>query len=180
MSPLYEYNYVCICFLNRDYSAVHVLPSFLKRHMKHGDSRKGKQKPKVVKTWDRDILCIPKDMSRVDGGNVSYPRGRYRAYLASNGLVGKLHLTSEMTKNDVKVEIRSVFKAHMQNDPEFPFLYLQGTGGGSKSLIVPSQSSSFKWTPQQVARLSGQSGTIYILAQADLYELDDLDKVCNS
>ena len=74
-----------------------------------------------------------------------------------------------MTENDVKVEIWSVLKVHMQNDPDFPFLYLQGTGEGSKSLTVPSQSSSFKWTPQQVARLSGQSGTIYILAQADLY-----------
>lgn len=82
--------------------------------MKYGESRKGKLKLKIVKTWDRDILCIPKDMSGVDGGNVSYPRGRYWAYLASNGLVGKLHLTSEMTENDVKVQIWSVFKVHMQ------------------------------------------------------------------
>ena len=77
-----------------------------------------------------------------------------------------------MTDEDVEREIRSIFKGPMQNDHNFPFLYLQATGGGAKSLTVPSQSSSFKWTPQQVACLSSQSGTIYIVAQADLYHVD--------
>ena len=54
------------------------------------------------------------------------------------------------------------------------FHYLQATGGGTKSLTVPAQSESFKWTPFQVSRLSRQSGTIYILAQD---ELDLNDKV---
>ena len=56
----------------------------------------------------------------------------------------------------------------MNNDPNFPFLYLQPTGCGSKSLIIPSQSSTFNWTSPQVARLSGQAGSIYILAQSEL------------
>lgn len=97
-----------------------------------------------------------------------YPRGRYRAELARAGLVGKLHLTSAMSEEEVTAEICTVFKDQMNNNAQFPFSYLQSTGGGSKSLTIPSQSASFKWTPEQVARLSGQSGIIYILAQAEL------------
>ena len=93
--------------------------------------------------------------------------------MASSGLIGKLHLTSEMTDKDVEDEIRTIFRGPMQNNPSFPFLYLQSTGGAVKTLTIPSQSASFKWTPQQVSRLPGQSGTIYILAQDDLYQVDD-------
>lgn len=127
------------------------------------------KKPKTVKTWDRDIICMPQSRRNMaDGGNITYPRGKYRAHLASLGLIGKLHLTSEMTDDDVVMEICTVFKRQMTDNLHFPFLYLQATGGGSKSLTIPSQSSSFKWTPQQVARLSTQSGTMYILAKAAL------------
>ena len=62
----------------------------------------------------------------------------------------------------------------MQNNPTFPFLYLQSTGGDCKSLTIPSQSASFQWTPQQVACLGGQTGTIYILAEDDMYQAEDL------
>ena len=120
-----------------------------------------------MKTWDQDVLCIPKSDTHATG-NIKYPRRAYRAYLASHGLIGKLHLTSEMTDKDVEAEIRSIFRKPMQNNPEFSFAYLQGTGDGSNSLMVPSQSSSFKWMLQQVARLSGQAGIIYILAQDEL------------
>lgn len=128
-----------------------------------------------MKTWDRDIVCIPQSrQNKGNGGNIIYPRGKYRAQLASSGLIGKLHLTSEMSDKEVTAEICTVFKDQMKNNLEFPFVYLQSAGGGSKSLMIPSQSSSFKWTPQQVARLSGQSGTIYILAQSELTFLDDV------
>ena len=73
-----------------------------------------------------------------------------------------------MTDEEVATEICSIFKGPMGGSLTFPFQYLQPTGGGSKSLTVPSQSAAFKWTPQQVARLAGQSGTIYILAQSEL------------
>ena len=106
---------------------------------------------------------MPQSMeNRSAAGTLTYPRGKLRARLASYGLIGKLHLTSEMTDNEVAGEIRSVFQVPMGNNPTFPFLYLQSTGGGSNSLTVPCQSSSFKWTPHQVARLSGQRGLIYI------------------
>ena len=89
-------------------------------------------------------------------------------FLASCGLMGKLHLTSEMTEKEVADEIRCIFKVPMNIDSEFRFQYLQATGGGTKFLTVPAQSPTFKWTPQQVARLAGQTGRIYILAQDDL------------
>ena len=138
-----------------------ILPSYLRRR---GIKENPKKKPKIIKTWDRDIVCIPQSRrNKTKGGNFMYPRSKYRADLASWGLIGKLHLTSTMSDEEVIAEICTVFKDQMNNDPKFPFVYLQPTGGESKSLTIPSQSSSFKWTPQQVARLSGQSGTIYNL-----------------
>ena len=82
-----------------------------------------------------------------------------------------------MTDKDVEAEIRSVFRKPMQNNQQFPFVYLQATGGGSNSLMVPSQ-SSFKWTPQQVAWLAGQAGIIYIMAEDELYYVEDSNAVC--
>ena len=73
-----------------------------------------------------------------------------------------------MSELDVMKEIRSIFSGPMGNNPEFRFLYLQPTGGGARSLTIPSLSSSFKWIPQQVAKIAGQTGVIYILAQDEL------------
>lgn len=155
-------------------NAFHMLPSYLKRRA-GGENVKSK-KPKSVKTWDRDVLCLPDSRkNRQGGGSIKYPRGKYRSDLANAGLIGKLHLTSEMTDLDVANEIRSIFKGPMRDDPQFPFLYLQPTGGGSKSLTIPSQSSSFRWIPQQVARLSGQTNMIYILAQSELALPDNVE-----
>ena len=39
-----------------------------------------------------------------------FSQGRYRARQANNGLIGKLHITSEMDDNDVTQDIRSIFK----------------------------------------------------------------------
>ena len=151
--------------MNSNPSVERILPSFLKR--KGFSKQSVAKRPKVVKTWDRDVLCIPKN-DMIDSSLLSYPRGKCRAKLATYGLIGKLHLSSDMTDDGVATEIWSIFKGPMNNDPNFPFLYLQPTGCGAKSLIIPSQSSSFKWTPSQVARLSGQAGSIYTLAQSEL------------
>ena len=82
--------------------------------------------------------------------------------LGKMGLIGKLHLSSDMNEDDVKKEIRSVFQAPMGNDPDFPFVFLQAAGKGSKTLVVPAVSSSYQWTAQQVACLAGQKNYIYI------------------
>ena len=100
--------------LHRDYNVVHVLPSFLKLRIKPGHVNKDK-KSKVVKTWDQDVVCIPKTQLA------------YHTYTASHGLIGKLHLTTEMTDKDVEAEIHSIFRKPMQNNPEFLFVYSQGS-----------------------------------------------------
>lgn len=106
-------------YLCSDYSAVHILLSFLTRSKGQNNRRGKRKKPNIVKTWDQDIICIPKRKFRED--TVSFPRKAHQGYLASCGLVGKLHITSEMSAKDVRSEICSVFKGAMQY---FPFLYL--------------------------------------------------------
>lgn len=83
------------------------------------------------------------------------------------GLIGKIHLTSDMSITEVEDEIRSVFREPMKDNPLFPFIFLQPTGG-ARSLTVPVVSSSFTWTAQQVAKLGNNKGTIYNMAQDDL------------
>lgn len=134
----------------------------------------GKPRNQVIKQWDRDVLCLP---PRKSGSVISFPRGKYRTDLANSGLIGKLHMTSEMDEEDVAREIRSIFKRPMKSKADFRFQYLQATGGCTKFLTVPAQSASFKWTPLQVSRLSGQSGTVYILAQDELDLKNINDKV---
>lgn len=171
---LLSYLLPCIC------SALDILPSYLKRKSRHsGGSRSKAKKPSTEKTWDRDIICIPKSrVNKADGNSLSYPRGRYGAELGRQGLVGKLHLTSSMSEKDVESEIRSVFKEPMKGNPNFPFSFLQSTGAGSKLLTIPSVSSSFRWNAQQVARLATQKGAIYILAEAELKLSATLVSVC--
>ena len=143
-----------------------ILPSYLRRRAAASGGTRNK-KPKTVTTWDRDIVCLPKYHKK--GENfIPYPRGKYRARLGRLGLVGKVHLTSAMTVDEVRMEIRSVFERAMGDNPSFPFTYLQATGGGSRSLSIPSVSVSFQWTAHQVAKLGNQRNTIYILAGEEL------------
>ncbi len=107
-----------------------------------------------MSSWDRDIVCLPKQTKGGEILNViPYPRNRYRAEPGAGGLIGKVHITSEMTVEDVQKEVRSVFKEPMK------FIYLQPTGGGNRSLTVPVLSTSYEWTPQQVAKLSNAKGS---------------------
>lgn len=145
----------------------HILPSYLRRNQ--GGSKA--KKSKTVQVWDRDIICLPlsrRNYSSNSNASIAYPRGRYRSELGSMGLIGKIHLTSEMTEEDIKQEIRTVFQGPMGGDLEFPFVFLQPAGEGSRTLVIPAQSSTYRWTAQQVARLGGQKKTTYILAQADM------------
>lgn len=150
-----------------NHRAARILPSFLKR------KNSGKNTPPSKKTkttaWDRDIICLPKvtkngEVSKV----IPFPRKKYRAQLAAWGLIGKLHLTSDMSVEDVEREVRSVFKEPMNDNSSFPFTYLSSTGGGNKSLTIPVTSSTYQWTSHQVAKLSNTRGSIYIMALSDL------------
>ena len=108
---------------------------------------------KAITTWDRDIVFLPKSCTD-SNGLIPYPRGKYRA---RQRLIGKVHLSSDMTIEDVENEMRSVFKVPMGDNPSFPFQYLQPSGGGSRCLTIPSVSLSFvgqlsKWLNWETIR----------------------------
>ena len=51
---------------------------------------------------------------------------------------------------------------------DFPFAFLQPAGVGTRTLSIPSVSSSFRWTASQVAKLGGHKQAIYIMAMDSL------------
>lgn len=117
--------------------------------------------------YDRDIICLPSD--HCSGNVIRIPRSRESLYEA--GLVGRIRLTSDMSEDEIYDEIRSVFDGPMRGNRNFKFNILQGTGGSTKTLVVPSLSSSYKWTASAVAPKNVKT-PIYILAREPL-------KVCN-
>ncbi len=145
------------------------LPSFLRRRqLQLAETRKAKRPRKEhARTWDKNIVCLPSDYA-TKSGLIQILRKKKRAILGHVGLIGKIHLTSEMIEEDIFAEVRSVFSKPMRNNPNFQFRFLQSTGGGCKTLSIPSISTHFQWTATQVASLAGQ-GAIYILADEDLY-----------
>ena len=78
--------------------------------------------------------------------------------------MGKIHLTSNMTEQETTDEIRSVFSKCVKSGQLLEFSILHQIGGGSKSLTVPQVSTSFTWTPKEVAKAAGK-GSVYIWAQ---------------
>ena len=78
-----------------------------------------------------------------------------------------------MTVEEVEDEVRSVFEKPMNGRKDFPFVFLQPTGAGSRTLTVPSTSPSFYWTAQQVAKPASNKQSIYVLAKNKL--VDDLE-----
>jgi len=115
---------------------------------------------------------------RKRGSNIPYPWGKCRTNLGSLGLIGKIHLTSMMSEEDVRNEVRSVFRGPMAGKQNFPFTFLQPTGYGSKCLTIPAVSQSFEWTAQQVAKLGGNKGVVYIVADGKL-DVQELEVYCN-
>ena len=117
-------------------------------------------------TYDRDILCLPKSFATANK-IVRIPRVQaVRESLAQNGLLGKIRLTSSMTEEDIIKEIQAVFRGPREDDPLFRFAILQPSGGSSKTLTVPSLSSSYSWTASAVA--GSAKSPIYILAEDTL------------
>ena len=94
--------------------------------------------------------------------------------LAKMGLQGKVTLTSQMTEEDIRSEIRSAFNNAMGNDSSFPFTFLQTSGCGAKTLAAPSLSASFHWNAQEVSKLG--KACFYILAGKKLI-VEDVTKV---
>ena len=121
------------------------------------------KKKERIFTYDRDIICLPKSYGK--GSSIPVPRSRN--VLASNGLIGKIRVTSEMSESEIFDEIRSVFSQPMNGDPNFRFDVLQSAGGRCKSLVVPSTSESFQWTASAIAPKNTKM-PIYIIAREQL------------
>ena len=123
-------------------------------------------KSSKVTTWDREVICLPKsymDLYSSDGV-LPIPRKK-KDILASFDLVGKVHLESHWTAADVVAEIKSIFNDTLK-DEDCTFKFLQFTGTGTKSLIVPKVSASYQWTPKEVAGRADRP--VYVLLQKDL------------
>ena len=143
-------------------------PSVVGRKRRNRSAVASRAKNSKVVSWDRNIVCLPFCYSkwcRTPSSGIAIPRKK-KCILAAHGLVGKVHLESDWSEDDVFNEIRSVFSEPMNNDPAFPFDMLQLTGTGTKTLGVPALSSSFRWTPKEVAGRA--DSTIYILCKKNL------------
>ena len=112
--------------------------------------------------YDRNIICLPNN--HYSSHIIRIPS---RESLYEAGLVGCIRLTSDMSEEDVFDEIRSVFKGPMGGNKNFKFNILQGAGGSSKTLVIPSVSSSYQWTASGVAPKNVKT-PIYILAREPL------------
>lgn len=164
--------------INKNFSKIHhvlfsakpTLPStFL------GKQRPGRKGTKVKKlfTYDRDIICLPK--SYAVSSEIKIPKDRME--LATNGLIGKIRLSSETSEKTIFAEIRSVFREPMNNNELFQFDILQPMGGSSKSLTIPSLSESFKWTASAIISKNAKV-PMYILAKEPLVKVVSICDNC--
>ena len=112
--------------------------------------------------YNRDVICLPSSYGEEGAKCISIPRGKQRSLLAGMGLQGKVILTSQMSEEDIRSEIRSAFVEAMGNDQSFPFTFLQTSGCGAKNLSAPSLNASFQWNAQEVSKLG--KTCFYILA----------------
>ena len=137
------------------------VPSILGKRQR----RKVSMKPSKIVTWDREVVCLPHSYMKMFSTNGVMPIPRKKKdILASFGLVGRLHLESDWLESEVITEIRSTFSENVTEDIQFQFL--QFTGTGTKSLMIPKVSSSYTWTPKEVAGRADRP--IYLLLLADL------------
>lgn len=141
------------------------LPSMFGKYKQTTSGKKGKH---PISTYDRDIVCLPYSYPGPNG-RYAIPRKDTRANLATQGLIGKIRLSSTMEEDEILSEVRSAFSAAMGHDPHFPFTFLQRCGPGTNALAEPS-TSSFVWTAREVIRMAGQ-GCIYIRADRELIQM---------
>ena len=102
--------------------------AFLLRNSFKG--RKAKVQKEVQYT--RDVMCL---LSSFGEGGIKR-RGKQRAQLVKLGLQGKVTFSSIMSGEEIMNEIRSAFTEAMGNDPSFPFIILQVSGCGTKTLAA--------------------------------------------
>lgn len=69
---------------------------------------------------------------------------------------------------------RSSKQQLMGGRPDFPFVFLQPTGAGSRTLTVPNVSACFEWSAQQVSKLGSTNQCIYIMAKDQLVDVNEV------
>ena len=148
-------------------------PPSLFENMRSRRSKRPGQPAKVI-NYVRDVVLLPNEF-RARNGEISVPRASRRSKLGQAGLVGKIEIDSDMTGEQVRVEVCLVFSSPMgllesdvKNGDLFPFSYLQRTGAGAKSLCLPAVKDSFEWTGKKVASLAKSGCYIYLLAEREL------------
>jgi len=106
---------------------------------------------------------LPKSFA--EGGSlIDIPKkNSTRQFLARNKLMGKIHLDSSMSQQEIFSEIRSSFRYPMNDYDEFRFRLLQPSGGEARCLMIPEVSSRYEWTAATVAGRNVKT-PIYILA----------------
>lgn len=136
-------------------SAAHILPSFLKQQGIRNNGGPAKLRNQKQLKHGIGMPCVSLN-TEIDFQQVeSSIREESRVYLTSSRLFGKLHLTSDISNEDVRREICFTFRGPMQNDPNFSLVYLQGAGRGGNMSNCAITKFIFQWTPQQVSWISG-------------------------
>ena len=108
-------------------------------------------------------MCSPQSYMDLFGSDGVLPKKK--DILASFGLVGKVHLESDWTAAEVVAEMKSIFSEILQGE-DCTFKFLQFIGTGTKSLIALKVSTSYQWTPKEVAGRADRS--VYLLLQKNL------------
>ena len=157
------YSYVII-FLRNKVKTTPTLPSFLAKRKR---SAAKSALPARMYTYDREIVCFPHAFVSAKGLVKIHRKQSTRDYLLMNKLVGNVRLRSDMTKDELMSEIRSVFSIPMRLDSLFQFKILKTCGGGNRSLSICQTSTSYKWTASTIAGKNSKC-PIYILAEDDL------------
>ena len=123
--------------------------------------------PKVI-TYDRDIICLPKSLAESDS-KIAIPQSqKARSMLASNGLIGQIHLKSSMSEKEIRREIRSVFRKPMNFKKHFLLLtFYSQQVATAKPLLFHLFRRPISGQPV-LLREKNTKTPIYILAQEDL------------
>ena len=90
-----------------------ILPSLFSRRRSCSQQEGAKAKKSRTITYDLDVMCLPNSYPSKNG-RYAIPRMEKRAELASQGLIGKLRLVSNMSEDDNMAEVRSVFAIIIQ------------------------------------------------------------------
>ncbi len=109
----------------------------------------------------REIFAIPYDEQDI----IDLPRGKKRAFLAENGLIGTIEISSDYGVHDIVSKISSLFAAcvGLDDGDQIAFHFLRPMPGNAKKLQRARVSHGFNWDGKAVAGLGKKY--IYIMLE---------------